>query len=95
MSISSPYVAIRIAINMASTSILGVAQAFLIAGQQLSITLTTPWPFIRASGVRNSISSLAVIGITPISPLAGISRLSGAQCWPLLGSWRKTAGWRK
>ena len=69
--IFSPYVAILIAISTASTSILGIAQAFFIAGAQLCITVTVASPFNNASGVLKSNSSFAVIGYTAISPDSG------------------------
>ena len=60
----------RIAISIASKSMLNIFQGSLIAGTQLLMISVTATPLNNASGVLVVISSIAVIGYTGNSPVS-------------------------
>ena len=73
---SSPPLAPRIAIKIASTSALNSNLGFLISGTQDLTRLATASPFSSASGFLSISSSLVVIGYIANSPLSGTSTIS-------------------
>ena len=72
ISMLLPFVAVLIAIKIASRSMFTIAHGSLIFGIQLLIMSATASPLNSASGVLAVISSIAVIGKTGNSLLSGI-----------------------